>query len=175
MLQWATSSHGDRYQNQDNYCLYEQPSGKNVRKQRLHVVLVWKALISVGFVGSAPAGTLERWVPGWSVTTSPAWWTSSGSSASGTQTWCSPLAREPKSGSENASTSSGTTAGTAARWKGTTACSAEWCCEVSLFISLRGSCGHVESLTRELIILVNVSALLNKLRMNRCLIELTLP
>lgn len=82
--------------------------------------------------GSASAGTSARWAPGWSVTTFPAWWTSSVSCASGTRTWCSPSAREPKSGSESASTSLDTTAGTAARWTGTTPCLAGWCWEVSL-------------------------------------------
>ena len=116
----------------------------------------------------SPIGTSGRWVLGWSATTFPAWWTSSVSCASGTRTWCSPSARGPKSGSESASTSSDTTAGTAARWTATTRCLAGWCCEVSLLVCDRDFylCGFSACawqrlfmpVTLELIILVNVSA-----------------
>lgn len=84
----------------------------------------------------ARSGTSVHWGPVWSVTTSQAWWTSSAICASVTQTSCRPLAREPRSGSESASTSSGTIAGTAARWTATTPCSDASCYGVSPCVCL---------------------------------------
>jgi len=87
-------------------------------------------------VSIAFSGTLVRWGPVWSATTSPAWWISSGNSVSATRTLCRPSAKAPKSGSESASTNSDTTAGTAAHWTATTPCSDVSCYGVSQWVCL---------------------------------------
>lgn len=86
------------------------------------------------------SGTSALWGPVWSATTSQAWWTSSGNSASATQTSCRPSARAPRSGLGSASTSSDTIAGTAAHWTATTPCLDVSCFGVSPCVCLHTDC-----------------------------------